>query len=954
MSSSIIAAIDGKRGQIMNFEQACRFATSDSGYRIFAQSDGFSEQSANGMTSIFNDVMNPVFGKVGQSMITLNVSNKDAFFARLTLRSDIKSRKSMFTNAAVIPIDFYSRMMSEDPCWMLQFPYSDLLSQNPGNARMNTIEMGEYEPEKDALDNICREFELEKADLTEFVMQLYKAVMGGTSLCLDTNLESSRTPDLIVKYAALAATLLPPSVRNTFTFSSMGDARCTLCVQPGDGGELLNMGRDIYRFQTDKKNRIIFNNAARPVDMHEGMMSMFINFANLLSDKLLEDRAELEDILRGLDEAADRIAGIRRGNFSFELLMISYYLTPFRNISLIEAVYLINALLQYSQANPTNDRNVNALLTEWVNLLSAEKVCANINITAPLTVRAIDQKDEHLYNAVKQMLKAAADETRTGLAQIVLQKECSRFQKDLVNELLIENPAAWSDELLETLLLWSCRNNITDLADVIWSRKNTKYSTRNGNVSETEELLHRLLKDNAAQEKEGKHRAKGKSLFNECEMFYMSRGLAELCDCVNSKTPEEILRDDEVSLMNNHYGEFSEQLRENWIAYLRIFKYCAGKPVDKQIRSLKEMNSFFPRVFQDICTALQQDKEDGHALLEAYWTDTLIDNCNSLNDLVNVCNQYNISLDPKGIMENEVRRKWLTMTAFYSGKPPQNEMGSLMRQYELLDGAKISAVTRLNLKDEITLRFWKCIKLDALLNSALGKNSIDFMRRCMEKQEHQPHTEISAKMTAFYYIADAFLNPEKRSNHAFFAAVVETGEWSCVDSAKDFKIFRSGMHKGDLYYSKSDINAIQQAILKVAEFHLRTSDVFYIDYLLFGTYYWDEKRPDDEGYDFEEFRIVLDGMIKEGVIRDSTQIRLEDSYLLYGEDADPSYRKGIRKLITKNDPLSLLEFSDRLREPKKGILGFFGRKNYSEGSSYRDDRETNIPIEEPRRKPRKR
>ena len=42
----------------MRFEQACRFATSDSGYKIFAQSEGFSEQNASSMTNLFNDVMN--------------------------------------------------------------------------------------------------------------------------------------------------------------------------------------------------------------------------------------------------------------------------------------------------------------------------------------------------------------------------------------------------------------------------------------------------------------------------------------------------------------------------------------------------------------------------------------------------------------------------------------------------------------------------------------------------------------------------------------------------------------------------------------------------------------------------------------------------------------------------------------------------------------------------------
>ena len=947
----------------MNFEQACRFATSDSGYRIFAQSEGFSEENASSMTSTFNDVMNSIFGKVGQSMITLKISNNDALIARLTLRSDIKSRKSMFTNAAVIPNDFFSRMMLEDPSWMLHFPYGELLSQRPGSERLDPIRMEYYEPDNDSIRKICNEYDLDKSALTDFIIRLYRAVIEGSSLCLSTNLDSSHTPELAVKYAVLAAALLPPSLRKMFTFSSMGDARCVLCVQPTDGGELLSMGKEIYRFQTDKGSRGVSNNESRTVGVQDGLTDMFVNFANLLSGKLTEGRAELEKTLRRLDETADAIAGTRRGSFSFELLLISYYQAEVREVSLIEAVYLINSLLRFSQENPTNDSNVNALLAKWTGLLSDAGVCANINITAPLAVRAIDQKDELLYDAVSRMLKYAADETRTGLAQIILRKEYSERQKQLVNELLIENPAPWSDELLETIFTWSCRYNITDLAPVIWKRKNEQISRQTDNVSESAQLLHRLLRFNAEQEQGSLHRSKAEKLFNECEMFYMANGLREVCDSVNCAMPQEVLSDEEVKLINAHYGSFSEEslqkiseesLRKNWISYLVMFRYCAGKPLDQQVRSLKEMKAAAPAVFEDVFAALKADQESNKILLEAYWTETLLGRCSSLDELAEVCKRYNITKDPEGVMEKQVRQKWLSMTAFYSDNSMRQEMESLMRHYDLLDKAKMSEQTGKALKNEITLRFWRCVNLDTVLKNAQNEKSIPYIRKCMKRLEHEPDKDISTKMVLYYYAVDAFLKPENLSNHAFFRSLVEDGEWSCEEAAKDFSEFRSKMHRGKLHYGHSDISVIQKYVMRMGVRHLNVLNTFYIDYFLFGTYYKDEKRPDDEGYDFDEFRAVLDRLIAENHLHDRTQIRLEDSQLLSGEEAVLKYRKDIRKLITRNDPISLRQFSDyQLKEQSKGFLGFFGRRKNDESESFEDEEEENMLKAGKKKRPRK-
>ena len=535
------------------------------------------------------------------------------------------------------------------------------------------------------------------------------------------------------------------------------------------------------------------------------------------------------------------------------------------------------------------------------------------------------------------MLKCASDETRTGIAQIVLQKDFGERQKDLVNELLIENPAPWSDELLEMLFAWSCRYNIIDLASVIWKRKNNQISKLVDTESETAGLIHRLIKDNIAQEQGLQYWPEGEPLFNECEMFYMANGLSEMCDYVVSKLPDEILSDEEVQIVSANYGDFTKALKDNWISYLVIFRYCAGKSLSEQVQSLMKMKNTAPVVFEDICDVLKSEREEGKTLLEAYWTETLLGNCTSISAVADVCNQYNITLDPKGLMETQVKQRWLALTTFYSSNPLQDEMKSLMRQYDILEATNMSTQTRQALKDEIALRFWRCVNLEVLLNNALNEESISYLKQCMERLEYLPHAEISAKMIAFYYTAEAFTEPENLANRAFFRSVVEKEEWNCENAADDFDVFRSGMHRGEIYYSYSDIELMQDIIMKVAEYHLANSDVFYIDYYLFGTYYKNEEKPDDEGYDFEELRIELNRLIKKKYFHEKTQLRLEDSQLLYGEDAVLDYRKDIRKLITKNDPLPLKQFSEQLRGPKKGLLGLFGRKKNDEYDTSADE-----------------
>ena len=95
-------------------------------------------------------------------------------------------------------------------------------------------------------------------------------------------------------------------------------------------------------------------------------------------------------------------------------------------------------------------------------------------------------------------------------------------------------------------------------------------------------------------------------------------------------------------------------------------------------------------------------------------------------------------------------------------------------------------------------------------------------------------------------------------------------------------------------------------------------------------------------------------MIAENHLHDRTQIRLEDSQLLSGEEAVLKYRKDIRKLITRNDPISLRQFSDyQLKEQSKGFLGFFGRRKNDESESFEDEEEENTLKAGKNKRPRR-
>ena len=80
----------------MRYDQACRFSSAESGYRIIARSDDFNEGIEKNMTDVFNDTLNRMFGKLGQSAVTFTKSGNVVFLAKLTLRSDERTQNFIY------------------------------------------------------------------------------------------------------------------------------------------------------------------------------------------------------------------------------------------------------------------------------------------------------------------------------------------------------------------------------------------------------------------------------------------------------------------------------------------------------------------------------------------------------------------------------------------------------------------------------------------------------------------------------------------------------------------------------------------------------------------------------------------------------------------------------------------------------------------------------------------
>ena len=59
--------------------------------------------------------MNGLFPRLGKSLVSLSICNQDVFLAKVTLRSDIRNRASLFTNALVIPLKEYRHLMRTSP-----------------------------------------------------------------------------------------------------------------------------------------------------------------------------------------------------------------------------------------------------------------------------------------------------------------------------------------------------------------------------------------------------------------------------------------------------------------------------------------------------------------------------------------------------------------------------------------------------------------------------------------------------------------------------------------------------------------------------------------------------------------------------------------------------------------------------------------------------------------------
>ncbi len=892
----------------MRYDQACRFSSTESGYKIIARSDGFNENSAKNMTDAFNDTLNRLFGKMGQSAVSLTKSGNEIFFAKLTLRSDVKGRRTLFTNAVAIPVKVCRQALQKNPGWLMNLPYTDLISQQPSVQQMEKMEILDTAMDPESIEaRIRQEFRLiSQTAFTEFIRLVYEAVTTGSAVCLDTNIAPDATPELVIRYATLISLVLPKSLRQSITFSSLGDTRNMICVNSRGNGELLTTGKKVIHFPADPDDNREFDNGEKKVGIQNGFKTMLNNFANELAKRNYSER---QTFLSEIEYFANELSGTEMGCISSALLIIAYYIykdddNDFNTLSKFEAVYLLHALLGYlDRKNDCNAKNANCVLMYLANRMAKEQICPSINQLAPLTVRALTQNDKDLFESVFRLLDYAAAETRTNLAAIILEQKYSTKQHEIVNKLLIENPISWDNELLSNLFAWSCQNNILNLVDEIWSRRN----------SNAVSLIHRLIGDNKKQEEGILILQVGESLFNDAEMAYMTKGLLELCDDAEGQLSKQSeLNEQEEQQILDHYTEFTQCFKEAWIRYLKVFKLGDNNSESDNIENLKMLKAGYPEIYIDLESALLTGTFRERKLFEDFLIVTEFSNCISISDVKDLCEKYNIEKNPESVLEKKAVELWLKFSEYLTvGKFSENFDNYISSNINKLENVELSEESKTYLREQLIERFWSNNSCKDIIDAFFEDDDMEATVDKIDNMSISLSPEMIKKRGLYKSFARAKKSPEDKNTHTFFRNVAEAGK------DEEIKLFESK------YFFTTDER--KNILLGIKELGIRLfyeDNLFIIDYLLAGTYQLDEKKPDKSHYNLEEFCDCVYDLAENG---QHVKVDCTNSVILYGDEADQKVRKELRTSIMDEDPVVLLELKDQLKNKWKP-LEIFKRK----------------------------
>ena len=711
----------------MKLEQACRFRV-ETGYRICAQSSGFTARHEEEMGKIFNDIMNPLFGKVGQSIFTCAKGEQgNVFLSRCTLRSS-DGRTTMFTHVYLLTGEAYEQLMEQDSgATVLSLPVENMLYAQPPSPQMESISVTLPIGSIPSLDQLREKYQLDDGRYAQLLQGAYRAITTSGSLCLHTTRPLSETPDMVRELAFCIAEGLLPMLKVHLTYSSATDARMKVCVASSAGGQ--SVGKPNLHFAVEP-------NLSVPPAKPDPMADAF--FLALAHASPVERHSLLDQMQRWLSDLSQDQAGTSLG-----MIVAAYYLSSGRSLGNEEAARLVSNILNGAKGSGANQQAINQVLTRLLHILRQGQACPN---TLPqLVERTLRFPSPDYDQAVRLMIALAPPNTCSDLIDTLIHLEDQSLPNiQLMVSALLDRLSPESDVLSvplgDALITWVLTYNVTELNQ--WA----VYLAEHRQPEQQKALACSILE-----------KTEGTPL--------SSSGAELLLSLVRSFTVHRLSLDEPYSAMlDKRFPDFSSDGQGILLKHLLTVRLAE---VHDPVALLQTLQVECPSFFDDVAKRLQ-DAASGHARLwETYQTTTLLPDGLDFDQLEAVCRRHNSTatfMGSGGPFEPRVVQLWMDCLKRelepYTDALSRKEV--LLHAYEMLEKLSLSRTLQKEIDARAVSLFWEGIPYEKIFTlsppmsgSFMSSDDPDtkkkiYVMRCVNDVLKDPHNTKEMQNLIFF------------------------------------------------------------------------------------------------------------------------------------------------------------------------------------------------------------
>lgn len=661
----------------MKLEQVCRFR-GEAGYHVCARSPGFTAEQEVEMGKLFNDTMNPLFAKIGQSVFTCAMGeNGSIFLSRSTLRSS-GGRTTMFTHSYVLSSGDYEQAMEENSAAaLLALPMEDMLYVQPPSDQLPTLDLAPvHAPD---LEELRAKYRLDDERYAQLLMGAYRAITTSGSLCLHTRRPLEDTPAMVRELAYCIAVGLLPMLKGRLTYSSATDARMKVCVLSSAGGQAV--GKPSIPFDVDQGLSV-------PAGKSDPMSFTF--FRALAHSSLLERHTMLDQMQRWLSDLSEEGKGTSLG-----MVVAAYYLSSGRDLQGEEAARLLSSVLNSSKGSGVNQQAVNQVLIRLMEILYQVRACPN---TLPQLVERSLRFSTPAYDAaVQRIIELAPASVCTDLVAALLRLPDQSLPniRPLVAKLLSCMPAegeALSGPLGDDLIAWVLTYNVTELNQ--WA----VYLAERRQPEQQKALACRILEKN-----------EGNPL--------SSSGTELLLSLVQSLTRHGLSLDDpHSSMLDRRFPALSPAGQDILLEHLLSVRLAQ---VSNPVSLLQTLQTECSPLFDAAAKRLQDPSSGYTRLWETYQTAVLLPDGLDFVQLEEVCRRHNSSatfMGSGGPFEPRVVQLWLDCLKRelepYADSMSRKDV--LLHAYQMLEKLPLSRTLQKEIDAQAVSLFWSGIPYEKI------------------------------------------------------------------------------------------------------------------------------------------------------------------------------------------------------------------------------------------------